>query len=161
MNRPVLIIAIAIAVLVLGALLAMWLFLAPKAPSPSGSNVNGIIDVNDPNYVPYPSGGSQGSATNSSPEAAAVQSAFAAKLASGGNPDNIRMENTVVAGEYALQLWSGDIMSGEALLKYDATQRQWAVVDLGGGAWTAESLVSIGGVPENIAASLVAGAARR
>ncbi len=154
-------IAVGIAVLVLGAVIAAWFLLSPGSAAPSGGNTTGTIGINDPNYVPYPSGGSQGSGANASPEAAAVQSAFAAKLASGGNPDNIRMQNTVVAGGYALQVWSGDITSGEALLKYDGTQRQWVVADLGGGEWTVESLVSLEGVPADVAATLVAGASQR
>lgn len=160
MNRTILIIAVGMAILILGAIVAARFFFVAEPVAPSGSNASGTIGIDDPNYVPYPSGGSQGSVPNASPEATAVQTAFTAWLAS-DNPDNIRMGNTVVSGEYALQLWTGDITGGQALLKYDTAQGQWVVVELGGGAWTAESLVELEGVPTDVAAALVAGASRR
>ena len=61
----------------------------------------------------------------------------------------------MVVGEYALQGWIGDVMGGEALLTYDATQNKWKLVDIGGGAWSVEGLVTFG-VPQDIATKLVA-----
>jgi len=84
----------------------------------------------------------------------AVRNMFQQEVAQ-GHPDNIKLSETVVVGEYALQGWIGDVMGGEALLTYDATQDKWKLVDIGGGAWSVEGLVTFG-VPQDIATKLVA-----
>src|SRR3989338_5458479 len=84
----------------------------------------------------------------------AVRNRFQQEVAQ-GHPDNIKLSETVVVGEYALQGWIGDVMGGEALLTYDATQDKWKLVDIGGGAWSVEGLVTFG-VPQDIATKLVA-----
>src|SRR3989338_5790586 len=88
----------------------------------------------------------------------AVRNMFQQEVAQ-GHPDNIKLSETVVVGEYALQGWIGDVMGGEALLTYDATQNKWKLVDIGGGAWSVEGFV-IFGVSKDIAAELVAGMQR-
>ena len=84
-----------------------------------------------------------------------VQAAFATQIPA-GNPDNTKLYNTVIVDNYALQLWIGDNMGGEGLLKYDAATSKWAIVSGGGGAWNVEDLVLFG-VPTTTATSLIAG----
>ncbi len=52
---------------------------------------------------------------------------------------------TVVASNYAIQVWVGEKSSGEALLKY-ATSTGWTLASLGGGVTTNGDVVSGGGV---------------
>lgn len=143
-----------IAVVLLAVAVVVMMVLTPQeaAPGPGGTTT-GTIGINDPNYVPYPSGTQGGVAV--SPEEAGVRTAFATKLSS-GNPDEIQLQRVVVSGDYALALWAGNITSGQALVKRSGGQ--WAVTDLGGGTWTTETLVSLEGVPAEVAAALVAGA---
>lgn len=141
--------------LVLAGMIAVW-FLLPSTPASTNEPPSVFPGVDDPNYVPYPSTTQPGTAQSE----AAVQSAFAATLA-GDNPDNIKMENTVIAGDYALQVWAGTITGGQALLKYDTKQTNWTVLSMGGGSWTIESLTTIWGVPRATAVALVLGVSRR
>ena len=60
---------------------------------------------------------------------------------------------TVVDG-YALQDWSTEHMGGQALLMFSPSSGTWVLMSMGGGAWDADSLVSVG-VPRAIAALLV------
>lgn len=83
----------------------------------------------------------------------AVRNTFQSSIPS-NNPDRIKPRETVIADKYALQSWGGDVMGGQALLKYDARTGSWAVVDFGGGAWSVEGLVAAG-VPRNEAEALV------
>jgi hypothetical protein len=82
-----------------------------------------------------------------------VRNAFQSSIPA-NNPDNIKLRETVIADGYALQIWSGDVMGGQALLKYDTGSKRWVVVDLGGGAWSEDVLISFG-VPRNTAQSLL------
>jgi hypothetical protein len=86
---------------------------------------------------------------------AAVQSAYQNELAKHPS-DNTKLYQTVIVGGYALQVWAGTIMGGEAILKYDQTQGRWVLLDGGGGAWSIDVLTAIG-VPHDIAAALLAG----
>lgn len=83
----------------------------------------------------------------------AVRNTFQSNIPS-NNPDNIKPRETVIADRYALQTWGGNVMGGQALLKYDARTGSWTVVDFGGGAWSVEGLVAAG-VPRNEAEALV------
>ena len=75
------------------------------------------------------------------------------------NIDNTKLQETVVVGDWALQAWGGDVMGGEALMKYDESQGRWAIVISSGGVWSVDALVGAG-VPKDIAATLVAGMPR-
>lgn len=75
------------------------------------------------------------------------------------NIDNTKLYETSIAGNYALQAWAGDVMGGQALLKYDDAQRRWSIVESSGGAWRVESLVSLG-VSTTTAETLLAGMAQ-
>jgi hypothetical protein len=68
--------------------------------------------------------------------------------------DHPRTEQAVISGEWALQVWRGDVMGGEALLRLDPGTRTWKIVELGGGAWSVETLVAAG-VPQDVATRLV------
>jgi hypothetical protein len=81
------------------------------------------------------------SATTQSKDA--VRAAFAAWLA-GKNTDNITLQDTVVAGPYALQAWKGNNTGGNALLKFDDSKAQWMVLDEGGGLWGVAELMKFG-----------------
>jgi hypothetical protein len=85
----------------------------------------------------------------------AVQSAFKNKIVP-NDKDNTKLRQTVIAGDYALQVWGSDVMGGEALLKYDAAQARWVVLAMGGGAWSVDGLVDEG-VPRAAATTLLAG----
>jgi len=142
-------------VLVLVVVIVAQLLFSSKAPAPApqGSTpVNGGSSgmVSIPNT---PSGGSQQSGMNAQSKEA-VQAAFAARLAT-SNPDNIKTQDVVIAGEFALQDWAGDVTAGEALLRYDSAQDTWTVVASTGGAWSVEELVQYHGVPADVAAQLV------
>ena len=89
------------------------------------------------------------------PSKQAVQSAYRNELAKHPS-DNTKLYETSIVGDYALQVWAGDIMGGEALLKYDAGQGRWVLLDGGGGAWSVDTLVTLMGVPEDTAAALLA-----
>src|SRR3989344_2041506 len=60
------------------------------------------------------------------------------------NIDNIKLQETVVAGDWALQAWAGDVMGGEALLKYEITQDRWVILISSGGVWDINALVGVG-----------------
>jgi len=81
-----------------------------------------------------------------------VQAAFAQTIPA-SNPDNTKLTDSVISGNYALQVWKGDNYGGEALLKYDAGQGKWVVVTRGGGAWNIADLVAKG-VPPATATAL-------
>lgn len=88
----------------------------------------------------------------------AVQAAYAEALAK-GNVDNIKLYQTAISGTHALQVWRGDTVGGEALLRFDAVQNKWVIVDPGGGRWSVEGLVAAG-VPHNDATALFSAMAR-
>lgn len=83
----------------------------------------------------------------------AVVAAFSTQLPA-DNADNIKPYQTAVSENYAIQVWKGDNMGGEALLKYDTTAGTWSVVTMGGGAWNLEGLEAQG-VPIDIARALL------
>jgi len=72
------------------------------------------------------------------------------------NIDNTKLQETSIAGDYALQNWAGDIMGGQAVLKYDTNQGRWGIVESSGGVWSEDALVSLG-VPLDVAKALLAG----
>ncbi len=84
-----------------------------------------------------------------------VQFAFQDEIAP-YNDDNSKLHETVVAGDYALQVWYGDNIGGEALLKYDNASGRWIVISGGGGAWSLDGLLAQG-VPKYVAEILFAG----
>lgn len=71
------------------------------------------------------------------------------------NSDLITLRGTVVASDYALQIWGDENKGGQALLRYDSS-RGWVLMSLGGGEWSILSLTQIG-VPQLVAEKLVAG----
>jgi len=87
-------------------------------------------------------------------KAQAVQQTYQAVLEEDGNPDNTKLGRTAVEGEWALQIWYGDIAGGQALLRYETASEKWVIVGEGGGAWSVEGLVYFG-VPEDIATKLL------
>ena len=104
----------------------------------------------------YGGGSNQTTVTQqNSPDAQGALATYQKALASSNYPDNIKPQQTVVVGNYALQLWLGDHTGGEALLKFDNVQNKWTIVDPGGGAWSVEGLV-VFGVPTTTAEALVA-----
>mgnify|MGYP001617913680 CR=1 FL=1 len=90
--------------------------------------------------------------------AGAAQTAFRREIAPYVT-DNVRLQETVVVGDYALQVWSSDSMGGEALLRYDSSQSRWAFITAGGGSWSIDGLASAG-VPKDTAAALLSGLPR-
>ena len=143
MNRHLSIIVILLIILVVAIGGAFIFFTRDQAPSatteipPSGTLPS----------VPQPNDASQSKD--------AVQAAFESAMAPYGS-EHIQFLNTVIAGDYALQLWKGDTMGGEGLLQYEASQNNWNVITDGGGAWTLEDLVGAG-VPQSSATVLLAG----
>jgi hypothetical protein len=71
------------------------------------------------------------------------------------NPDHVKLQETVIVGEYALQTWVGDNTGGQALVKLDVPSNQWKIVNAGGGAWSADALIKVMGVPADVAAALM------
>lgn len=84
----------------------------------------------------------------------AVQSAFQKEIAP-YDTDHTQLYETVISGEYALQVWKGLTFGGEALLKFNKTQNKWAVITGGGGTWSLHGLIDAG-VPAADAAVLIA-----
>jgi hypothetical protein len=91
--------------------------------------------------------------TGKDASAEAVQAAFASHM-SKVDKDNIKPEETVISGGYALQVWSGDTTGGVALLKYDSAKKGWIVASLGGGFWSVASLRKEGVPQKNVLALL-------
>jgi hypothetical protein len=61
-----------------------------------------------------------------------------------------------VVGSFAIVSWTQNPMGGEALLKFDAPKGQWVLLELGGGAWSVESLVKNFDVSKETARALLA-----
>ena len=72
------------------------------------------------------------------------------------DPDNVQLGQTVIDGDYALQLWQGNTTGGEGLLRFDSGSGQWMVLTENGGVWSTDGLVSWG-VPLDIAQTLLSG----
>lgn len=69
------------------------------------------------------------------------------------NTDAITLYNTIIAGNYALQVWGDENKGGQALLQYKEGQG-WLILTMGGGAWDIEGLVG-SGVPRVLAEELI------
>jgi hypothetical protein len=87
-----------------------------------------------------------------------VQAAYRSELAKHPS-DNTQLHATVVVGDYALQVWAGDVMGGEALMHYDRPTGAWKLVDAGGGQWGVDGLLAAG-VPQTVADDLLKGLGR-
>ncbi len=146
MNRYI-IIAIVVVILAGLAVVGSLLFLTPTSPAP----------VTQQTVTPQPI-----SSTVSVPVGRTKEAARAAfqQAIDKHNIDNTKLYETSISGDYALQVWAGDVMGGEALLKYDATQGRWNIVISSGGTWSVEALVSLGGVSTSTAEALLAGVPR-
>ncbi len=118
----------------------------PGLPVSGNSNTNGTVSI--------PVQNEGGGNSQLSAEQRAVQETYWAPFVTDGNNDNVRLGNTAVVEEWALQKWVGDETGGEALLRYDSVSKAWVVVDVGGGAWSVDALVRAG-VPESVAGSLL------
>jgi len=95
----------------------------------------------------------QSAAAPASSRTAAVASDFLSQLDNAKARALTLGKLTVVDG-YALQNWSTEHMGGQALLRFSPSTGTWVLVNMGGGAWDADSLVSVG-VPRAVAALLV------
>jgi len=95
------------------------------------------------------------SVSNDYAKEAAVQAAYRAEIAKYPE-DHTKMLRTAVVGDYALQEYTGDVMGGEALFKYDPMKQKWVLLDGGGGIWPLDTLVNLMGVPEETAKALLA-----
>lgn len=84
-----------------------------------------------------------------------VRAAFQSEIAP-YDDDHTKLYKTVVVGEYAIQVWSGDNKGGQALLKYEVGQSQWVLISGGGGVWSLAGLVEMG-VPQDTATALLQG----
>lgn len=70
--------------------------------------------------------------------------------------DPVTLGATVMADNYALQVWKSGNMGGQALLKYNLEQGLWIFITANGGAWSEAGLVSAG-VPSDTAQTLLRG----
>lgn len=139
MNRYIILLII---VIILGSVGAFFL-VYPSLKTPIGGGIS-----NQPTTLPnVPEPNAQ--------TKEAVQLAFKNEIAPYDN-DNTKLHETVIADQYALQVWIGDNFGGEALLKYDSTSGSWSVITDGGGAWSIDGLVQAG-VPRTTATTLYAG----
>lgn len=149
MNQKFIVASLVVIVIVAAGGIFFWFRLASQTPNPpSQSNQQG---GNGSPYTPVPST----TATVSAEEQKKVETDFSSQIAS-DNTDNVKTYQTVIVGEYALQVWKGDNLGGEALMKYDAAQKKWTLITSGGGAWSVEGLVAAG-VPEATAEVLLQG----
>lgn len=140
MNRFVAIL-IGLLAIAFAVVLVVVFFLLKPAPSEPAPNTT---------TPPYTSNVSV--ATNSTQ---AVQAALRAVFAKAPS-DNIELYKTSIVGDYALQVYAGDISGGQALMKYDRAQNTWVLLEPGGGAWSIEGLV-VAGVSEDTARALIEG----
>jgi hypothetical protein len=131
--------------IVVGVAIGMTFYLRSSTPA---QNQQGIAPVTLPD-VPPPT------LQLDSNSKEAVQAAYKSELAKHPG-DNTKLYQTVISGDYALQLWSGNLMGGEALLKFDHTQGKWILIDGGGGVWSLYTLL-LAHVPRATAMALLAG----
>jgi cytoskeletal protein RodZ len=141
MNRFLIILIIVVSLA--GVAAGVLFLLRPNTPAPAPTTTQDNTS---------PTNNSTVSVSVSSTDPQAVQAAYRAELAKHPS-DNTKLSQTVIADGYALQVFSGDILGGEALLKYDTVQGSWVLLDGGGGAWTVGSLVAQG-VPTSTAQTL-------
>ncbi|HEV8666543.1 MAG TPA: hypothetical protein VN665_01695 [Candidatus Paceibacterota bacterium] len=133
-------------VVVLGVAIGITLYVK-SSPTPTASTQQGNgTPVSVPNVTTPPPPGDSNSKE-------AVQAAYEAELAKHPS-DNTKLYQTVIEGNYALQVYAGNVLGGEALLKYDQTQDKWILVDGGGGSWSINELV-VEGVPRATATALL------
>ncbi len=146
MNRTILIIVavIVVAVFAVGGLL--FLSSRPPASTPPLQQ----FEDNTPSYT------NSTVSTDSSYSKEAVQAAYRSELDKYPS-DNTELYEISIVGDYALQVWVGDHMGGQALLKYDTTQRRWILVSGGGGSWSVDTLVTLMNVPQDVAVQLLRG----
>lgn len=145
MNRYI--ISTVIVLLVVGAAVGIIFLLYPNNPAPSGQQ-----QVTQ--GAPQPTNSTVSVPVGRTKEAA--RAAFQ-QAVDKQNIDNTKLYETSIAGDYALQAWAGNVMGGEALLKYD--QARWVIVVSSGGSWSVEALVSAG-VSTSTAEALLAGLSR-
>ncbi len=116
-------------------------YVPPKTPA--GQQGSTYTPTNNNSTVVVRSDRSKGS----------VQAAYRAELAK-HESDNTQLFDTIVVGEYAIQVYAGDIMGGQAVLKYDTSKGGWMLLDGGGGAWSLGTLMDVG-VPQGVAEQLL------
>jgi hypothetical protein len=92
-------------------------------------------------------------AAPASPRPTMVASDFLSQLGD-TRPRDLTLGKLTVVDGYALQDWGTEHTGGQALLKFSLSSGKWMLVEMGGGAWDAGSLVSVG-VPRAIAALLM------
>src|SRR5690242_13174524 len=141
MNRTIIITVLAI--VLFGAIGIAYFFLTPEKPQEQVTP-----STTSPSY------NSTVSVTSDGADVAAVQAAYRAELAKSSENNDIRLLRTAVVGEYALQEYAGDVVGGEALLKYDRQKKVWVIIDGGGGVWPLDTLVNLMRVPEETARAL-------
>ncbi|MDE2071171.1 MAG: hypothetical protein KGI70_00340 [Patescibacteria group bacterium] len=145
MNRNLIIGIVLVVVLALVAI--FFVFSGSSTPAPQPSNGNPTVT--------YPSDntGLPNTQSGTTAQQQAVQAAFQSRLPA-DNPNHTKLYATVIVGDYALQVWAGDVMGGEAVLKYNTGTNKWELIDAGGGAWSVDTLAGIG-VPTTTAQSLL------
>lgn len=92
-------------------------------------------------------------ATPTLPRPTAVASDFLSQL-DDASARSLTLERLTVVDGYTLQNWGTEHMGGQALLRFDPAAGRWMLLTMGGGAWDADSLVSVG-VPRDVAVLLV------
>ena len=130
---------------------AAFMFWPQRGPVPGNEGEWVAPGTSNTDTVTVTEPGGNGDAT----DVQAVQQTYTEALREEGDQDNTKLGKTVVEGEWALQNWVGDMMGGQALLRFSAASGRWTIVSAGGGAWSVEGLVGFG-VPENVAISLLA-----
>lgn len=140
MNRVVIIL---IAFVIIAAAAGAGFFYLRSQPSatPAGQTQGNAI----PSDLP------SGAQTSDSQSKTAVQTALKTQMAE-YFADGLQLGDTVISGNYAVQLWSTNHMGGEALLQY--AQNRWTVITYGGGVWSLQGLLTAG-VPRDTATVLL------
>jgi hypothetical protein len=114
----------------------------PAAPSSLPSRVQSKTESGTSIYVQ----------NITSPQDSGVAAAFLNQIQ---NVDQIALGGTVIASQYALQIWGDANKGGEALLE-NTSGTEWTLVSLGGGEWSVLALIQEG-VPVAAAEQLVTG----
>ena len=148
MNRYI-IIAIVVLLIAGVAVIGFLLFTSPASPAPVTQQRAATPQQNTPSST---------TSVSTSRSKEGVQSAFKSGVAPYVT-DNLKLKETVISGDYALQAWSSDTMGGEALLYYDTDKGSWVFLTAGGGSWSLYGLI-VAGVPNDVATALVAGMSR-
>lgn len=68
-------------------------------------------------------------------------------------PRDLTLDKLTIVDGYALQNWSTEHTGGQALLRFSPSSGTWVLVNMGGGAWEVDTLVSMS-VPRTIASLL-------